>query len=136
MKAAVRYYTMTGNSKKLAEAAAQAAGVQPQDTSVPLEEGTNILFLCSAVYATGVSQEIKNFIRDNKDKIGKIVNISSAALLPSTYKQVSKVARANGVTMCEEEFHCRGQFKNMHKEKPDAEDLKQVEAFTRRILEA
>ena len=45
MKTAVRYYTKTGNTKRLAEAIAQAAGVDAQPISVPLTEPVDILFL-------------------------------------------------------------------------------------------
>ena len=136
MNVAVRYYTMTGNTTKLAEAVAEAAGVQAQTIEEPLTEKVDVLFLGSAVYATGVSKEIKEYIKNNSDKIGMIVNISSAALLSSTYKQVTKVAKANGVKMCEKEFHCRGKFQNVHKDKPDSADLENAKAFTREIMGA
>ena len=90
----------------------------------------------SSVYAAGVSQEIKSYIKNNSDKIGTIVNISTAALLPSTYKQVKKLAAAAGVTVSDKEFHCRGKFQNMHKDKPDAADIEQVRAFAREIMGA
>lgn len=52
----------------------------------------DVLFLGSAVYAAGVDPAVKDFISANKEKIGAIVNLSTAALLPSTYKQVKKFA--------------------------------------------
>ena len=45
MKIAVRYYTRSGNTKKLADAIAEAASVDAKDVSVTLEEKADILFL-------------------------------------------------------------------------------------------
>ena len=62
MKAAVRYYTRSGNIKKLAEAIAKAVGVEAKTVDEPLREDVDILFLGSSVYAYGVDDSIKNFI--------------------------------------------------------------------------
>jgi len=36
--------------------------------------------------------------------------------------------------MDEREFHCKGQFKNMHKGRPNEEDLAAAAAFAKGIL--
>ena len=51
MKVAVRYYTKTGNTKRLAEAVAEAAGVEALPISVPVDEAVDILFLGNSYYA-------------------------------------------------------------------------------------
>ena len=135
MKAAVRYFTRSGNTKKLALAIAEALQIEAKEVSVPLEEKTDILFLGSSVYAAGVDDAIKRFIADNRDKIGMIYNFSTAALISSTYKQVQKLAQENGVQIAEEEFHCRGSFALLHRSHPDEEDLKNAAAFAKQIME-
>lgn len=135
MKTAVRYFTRSGNTKKLALAIAEALQVEAKEVSVPLEENTDILFLGSSVYAAGVDDAIKRFIADNRDKIGTIYNFSTAALISSTYKQVQKLAQENGVQIAEEEFHCRGSFALLHRSHPDEEDLKNAAAFAKQIIE-
>lgn len=133
MKIAVRYYSKTGNTKKLADAIGNALNVSVADVSVPLAEDVDILFLGSSVYAAGVANEIKAFIRNLDVKVGKVVNFSTAALLPSTYKQVKKLIESRNLVMEREEFHCRGSFQMMHKGKPDASDLKAVTMFAKKI---
>ena len=59
MTIAVRYYTKSGNTKKLAEEAAKAAGVSAKDVSVPLSEKADLLFLGSSVYAGKYASEEK-----------------------------------------------------------------------------
>ena len=45
MKIAVRYYTKTGNTKKLAEAIGNAVGAEALPISVPITEPVDVLFL-------------------------------------------------------------------------------------------
>lgn len=134
MKVAVRYYTKSGNTQKLADAIATAVQTEAKDVSVPLEEYTDVLFLGSSVYAAGVADEVKEFIANNRIKIGKIYNFSTAALIESTYKQMKKIAAEQGVTMAEEEFHCRGSFGIMHRNRPNAEDLKKAVSFAKSVV--
>ena len=134
MKIAIRYYTKTGNTKKLAEALSEAVGVEALTVDTPITEDIDILFLGSAVYAAGVDSKIKEFIESINVNVGKIVNFSSAALIESTYKQVKKIAEDNGLTMAEEEFHCRGAFKFVHRGHPNDEDVNNLVEFAKKIV--
>lgn len=133
MKAEVRYYTKSGNMKKIAEAIARAIGVTAQDVSVPLEEKTDVLFLCNAMYAAGVDPAVKAFIEENRTKIVAIYNVSTTAIAPSTHRMVEKIAKENGVTMAKEEFFCRGAFAFLHRGRPNETDLRDAAAFAKRI---
>ncbi len=136
MNIAVRYYTKTGNTKKLADAIGAALGVQAADVSVPLPDHTDLLFLGSSVYAAGVDKEIKQFIWSlSPGHVGKVVNFSTAALLPSTFKQVKRLVEDQNLIMADDEFHCRGSFKMMHRGKPDVADLKAAAEFATEIVE-
>ena len=135
MKTAVRYFSRGGNTRKLAMAIAEAVGAEALTTDVPLSEDVDILFLGSSVYAYGVDDSVKKFIEGNKVKIGKVVNFSTAALIRSTYKQVSRLLKEKNIPMAKEEFYCRGSFGPMHKGKPDAQDLKAAAEFAARITE-
>ena len=96
MKIAVRYYTKTGNTKRLAEA----------------------IFVSSL----------------DKEKVGRIINFGSAAMMNSTWKKVKAVADKTGIPMDEREFHCKGEFKGVHKGKPDETDLNAAAEFARKIV--
>ncbi len=135
MKVAVRYYTKTGNTKRLAEAVAKALGVEALPLSAPVEERVDLLFLGNSYYAFSIDPDVRDFIRRlDKDKVGKIVNFGSAAMLNSTWKKVKAEADKAGVPMEEREFHCKGEFKGLHKGKPDADDLEAAAAFAREIV--
>ncbi len=135
MKAAVRYYTKTGNTKKLAEAIAGALGVQALPISEPVTEAVDMLFLGNSYYAFTIDPEVRAFIRSlDKGKVGRIVNFGSAAMLNSTYKKVKAEADKAGIPMDEREFHCKGEFKGIHKGKPDRDDLAAAASFAKSLL--
>jgi len=134
MKIAIRYYTKTGNTKKLAEAIGNEINVEAKTVDEPLTEDVDILFLGSAVYAAGIDQKIKDFIKNISVNVGEVVNFSSAALIESTYKQVKKEVEAKGLKMSEDEFHCRGAFKFVHRGRPNDDDLKDVREFAKRKI--
>ncbi|MCR4612268.1 MAG: flavodoxin [Lachnospiraceae bacterium] len=132
MTYAVRYYTRTGNTKKLAEAMAAELGVEALPISQPVTEGVDVLFLGNSYYAFNIDKEVKQFIAGlDKSKVGKIVNFGSAAMLNSTYKKVKAEADKVGVAMDPTEFHCKGEFKGIHKGRPNADDVKAAATFAR-----
>ena len=135
MKIAVRYFTRTGNTRRLAEAIAKAVGAEALPISTPVTEPVDILFLGNSYYAFTIDPEVREFVRSlEKDKVGKIVNFGSAAMLNSTYKKVKAEADKAGIPMDEREFHCKGEFKGIHKGKPDEADLEAAAAFAKRIV--
>ena len=134
MNIAVRYYTRSGNTKKLAEEIAKTVSCEAKDVSVPLTERADILFLGCSYYAFDVDEAVKHFITENNENIGKIVCFGTSAMMKSMKKPVSKVADKVGVIVADEEFHCRGQFKKVHKGRPNEEDLKAVSDFAKRVI--
>ena len=135
MTIAVRYYTRSGNTKKLADAVAKTASVESKDITCPLTEKADILFLGCSYYAFDVDEAVKKFIIDNKDNIGKILCIGTSAMMRSMKKPVKKVADTVGVAVADEEFHCRGEFPKFHKGRPNEKDLADVSAFGKSIID-
>ena len=136
MKVAVRYYTKTGNTKRLAEAVANAVGVEALPISAPVDEAVDILFLGNSYYAFNIDPEVKDFIHSlDGSKVGCIVNFGSAAMLNSTWKKVKAEADKAGVIMDKREFHCKGEFKGLHKGRPNADDLAAAAEFARSIVD-
>ena len=134
MTCAVRYYTKTGNTKKLAEAVAAALGVPALPITEPVTEPVDILFLGNSYYAFTIDPEVRAFIRSlDRNKVGRIANFGSAALLNSTYAKVRAEAEKAGIPMAEREFHCRGEFKGIHKGRPNEADLAAAAAFAKSL---
>ncbi len=136
LRIAVRYYTKTGNTKRLAEAVAGAVGVEALPISTPLTEPVDILFLGNSYYAFSIDPEVRTFVRSlNKEMVGKIVNFGSAAMLNSTFKKVKAEADKVGIPMDPREFHCKGEFKGAHKGRPNEADLKAAAEFAKGIID-
>ncbi len=135
MTIAVRYYTKTGNTKRLAEAVAEAVGVEALPISSPVAEPVDILFLGNSYYAFSIDPEIRAFLKTlSKDKVGRIVNFGSAAMLNSTWKKVKAEADKLGIPMDKREFHCKGEFKGIHKGRPNETDLKAAADFAKTLV--
>ena len=134
MKIAIRYYSKTGNTEKLAEAIGEAIGVAPKTIDEPLNEDVDILFLGNSVYNAGADSKVKEFLKNIDVNVGKVVNFSTAALIDSTYRQIKSEVEKKGIVMENEEFHCRGSFKLLHRGRPNNDDLENVKAFAKGIL--
>ena len=134
MNIAVRYYTRSGNTEKLARAIAEAVGVQAESVATSLSEKTDILFLGCSYYAFDVDEAVKAFLLANKEKIGNVVCFGTSAMMKSTQKPMKKVCEEAGVSLSPEEFHCRGSFGPMHKGRPDENDLKHAAEFAVKLI--
>lgn len=135
MNVAVRYYSRGGNTKKLADAVAKALGVEAESVDRPLEEKTDLVFLGSSVYAAGVDESVKRFLRKNQSQIGTLYNFSTAAVAPSTYPQIKKLADELEIPISEREYHCRGSFLLLHRGRPDEGDLLRAGSFAKLALQ-
>ncbi len=134
MMIAIRYDSKTGNTKKLADAIAAALHVPVLTVDQPLPGHVDLLFLGSSVYAAGASAEVKQFISGlEQGKVDRVACFGTAALLPSTYRQVSRLLHQQGIPVDGREFHCRGQYHFMHKGKPDEDDLKNAAQFAKEL---
>ena len=134
MKIAIRYYTRSGNTETLARIIEETVGTKAESVAVPLHEKVDILFLGCSYYAFDVDEAVKNFITQNKDRIGEIVCFGTSAMLKSTHKPMKKVCGAAGVQLSDEEFHCRGSFGPLHRDHPDEMDLANAAAFAKKIV--
>ena len=134
MTFAVRYYTQTGNTKRLAEAIAKELGVEALPITTPINEKVDVLLLGNSYYAFTIAPEVSTFVSGlSKDKVGKIINFGTAAMMKSTYKKVRSVANTVGIPVLDKEFHCKGEFKGMNKGRPNEDDLNAAREFARNI---
>ena len=135
MNAAIRYYTRSGNTEKLANAIGDTLSIPAISIDTPLAEKVDVLFLGCSYYAFDMDEKVKRFLKDNKDKIGKIACFGTSAMMKSMKKPLKKVVDKLGITLLAEEFHCHGSFGPMHKGKPDEHDLKAAQLFAARLIE-
>ena len=135
MKIEVRYYSRSGNTRKLAEAIAEQAGCTAQDISAPIDGYTDLLFLGASVYAGGIDNNVKEFISLlNKDTVGSVAVFSTSALAERAYPQIKKELDKKGVTVLDKNFYCRGKFMFFHRGRPNSEDIAAVKSFAADLI--
>jgi flavodoxin len=133
MKNEVRYLSKSGNTKKVAEAIAGAVGVSAKSIPEPVPADTELLFLGGAVYAFGIDEELKKFIAAIPASVKRVAVFSTTAVVKSAYPHIKKLLVERGITVSEQEFHCRGEFTFIHKGRPNAEDLKKAAEFAKKV---
>lgn len=130
MKAAVRYYSRSGNTKAAAEAIAEAASVPAVSVDAPnaaLNEPVDVLFIGGALYAYGLDGHLKAYLKTlNKDMVRKAVVFSTSWLSRHSLDLIKKGLSEAGIPVEEETFYA--------KNRPNAAQLKDAAAFARKYL--
>ena len=136
MKVAIRYFTKSkkGNTEKIAKFVSEKTGVQALDVTNPLEEEVETLLLVNAMYAANIDKAIKEFLKQNAEKIKCLININSSASGASTIKAVKKVADQYGIPVSEKEFHTQASWIFINKDRPNADDFARLEAFLKEAV--
>ena len=134
MKTEVRYFTKSGNTKLVADAIATEVGKIALPVSEPLTEYVDILFLGSSMYKFTIDKAVTDFIKENAQNIGTLVNFSTSASGKSTLKKIKQVANLYGVNVLSEEFYCFGHFWIFHKNRPDQQDLNNAKIFAIEVM--
>ncbi len=103
MSATVRYYSRSGNTKKLAEAIAEGAGVKAVSTDAAdaaIKEPVDILFIGGALYAYGIDKNLKQYL-DGLDgsKVKKAVVFSTSWLSKHALDVIKKSLEEKGIAV-------------------------------------
>lgn len=136
MNIEVRYFSRSGNTKKVADGIAKAAGVKAKDCSVPANQPVDLLFLGGAIYGFGLDENIKRYIAQlNADNVKAVALFSTSAIVKSGSSEMAKLLREKGIQVLSRDYYCRGEFAVMHKGRPNENDLTQAEAFALAAIE-
>lgn len=131
---AVRYFTKTGNTKKLAEQMADITGCKAETIDKPISNHVDILFLGASVYWGGIDKKVKEFIASlDNNKVGKVAVFSTSAMSERACPEITRLLQEKGIPIVKDDFYCRGQFKLFHRNKPDAEDLKEAKVYAKAV---
>jgi len=130
MKIAVRYYSRSGNTKALALAIAEAAGVQAVSVDSPqagITDPVDVLFIGGALYAYGLDEHLKAYLGTlKKENVGKAVIFSSTWISRHSIQLIRKALEAAGIEVASDCLYVRG--------KPDQAALERAKAFAAGFL--
>jgi flavodoxin len=131
----VVYYSMSGNTGKVAKAIADELGVTAKNIkSVDTLPEDAFIFLGSGCYGALLPGEIAAFIERNQLKGKKIALFTTSAFgLGKELVVMEKQIRDKGVNIAGR-FNCYGQFLAMKRGHPDREDLEKARQFARSMV--
>ena len=133
----VVYVSRSGNTRKIAEAIAQCAGVAAQvvcpDTTV---ENVSILFVGGALYAGHIAPALKAFLEKlDKAQVQKVAVFSTTFNPNATaFGEIQAILAQKGIEVLQDHFHTRGKFLLFSRKRPDEDDLANAKRFAQRIL--
>ena len=99
MNIEVRYYSKSGNTKKIADAIAKQAGVSAKSIDEPVQGEVDLLFLGTGLYAFDIDSELKEYTLTLKpEQIKTVVIFSTAAIVKSAYEKTKRCFKTEGLT--------------------------------------
>ena len=103
MSVAVRYYSRSGNTGKVAGYIAEAAGVEAVSVdaaNAALSEKVDVLFIGGALYAYGIDENRKAYLQTiSADKVGKAVVFSTSWLSKHALDVIKKALTDKGIAV-------------------------------------
>jgi flavodoxin len=131
MNSGVVYFSRTGNTKKLAEAIAGAAGCTAADISAFDASRTyDILFFGSAVYGGKLDPGFSQFIRGlDAAKVKRAALFTSYAFGESASGMIKALLKEKGIDIDETIYSSRGKFLFFNRKRPDEADIEGAKKF-------
>ncbi|MBQ9360131.1 MAG: flavodoxin [Lachnospiraceae bacterium] len=130
MSIAVRYYSRSGNTKAVAEAIADAAGVAAvsvDQDGASITETADVLFIGGALYAYGIDSHLKEYLKGlDGSKVKKAVVFSTSWISKHSIDLIKKGLKEKGIDVEDEAFYV--------KSKPDEAQLKAAADFARKYM--
>lgn len=130
MNTAVRYYSRSGNTRAVAEAIANAAGVEAVSVDraeAGIKEPVDVLFIGGALYAYGLDNNLNTYLKMLKGaKVNKAVVFSTSWISKHSLDLIKKGLTEAGIPVEEETFYV--------KNKPNAAQLKKAEEFAGKFI--
>lgn len=130
MTIAIRYFTKFGHSAKMADVVSQVTGVKAETVATPISEPVDVLYLGSGVMLGKISSDMVRFIRTlTPDKVRRVICFGSCAIIKSPVPQMRSLLEAQGITVDERSFTCKGSMGPLHGGHPNAQDLEALRKF-------
>jgi flavodoxin len=132
---AVIYVSRGGNTRKLAEAVAKAAGVKAQSAADVADLAQiDTLFIGASIYAGKIHQGLRQFLQALKEKqAARAVVFGTSAGGKSALAEIKPILESKGIPVSPENFYCKGSFLCINRGRPNAGDLAQAEEFVKRV---
>lgn len=135
MKTAIIYASMTGHSKKIAQAISNALSIPAYNiTDKPQLNDYDLFLIVSGIYGGACKPELLEYV--NSLTAG---NVKSAALITSSagkipQKQLRSALTERGIAVKEKEYICQGGFLVVGFTHPNKDEIDAAVAFSRECI--
>jgi flavodoxin len=138
MSVRVIYQSTTGNTKRVADAMAAAAGCTAEPVAdAVISEPVDMLFLGAPIHGGDVDASVKKFIEGLDPVLVKKVIVFSTGFPENKEKAVGimkGLLAQRSIAVADKCYFCRGKFLLFNRKSPDDQDLKGAEEFARSVL--
>ena len=134
MNIRVIYHSITGNTKKIAVAIAEALKTK----AIPLQSfdsnGTfDLLIIGSSIHKGEVHSSVKQFISGIDPKKIKQAAVFCTGFESKAAKIMASLLRNKGIHVADKYFSCKGRFLFFNLGHPNAEDFENVKKFAKSL---
>ncbi len=130
----VRYFSRTGNTKKLADRIAAELGAEALGVNNALSDDVQILMLGAALYGGEIAVEMAEFINSlSAEKIKCVVVFSTSFGKNTPYNKISAMLHQKNIPVAKETFHTKGKFLFFSKGRPNEADLQAAADFAKQF---
>ncbi len=135
MKTAVRYYSRSGSTKRLADAIAEKMGCTAETVDVPLSEPVDVLFVGGGVYGgSKIDTHLNDFIQElTHTQVKRIIAFSCSNWKMSIQKQIRKALKDTDIAVVEEGIALRGQCLSINKGRPNQQECSEAADFAKEL---
>jgi hypothetical protein len=136
MKNVIVYKSKTGNSKKIAEAVADALKIEILDAAErPTLEDVNILFVSGGIYAGKSSKDLIRLASClSRENVKKAAILTTSANGAKNQPALTAALSAKNIKIAGE-YCCKGRFLFAAKDRPYQEDIENAVSFARKICD-
>lgn len=134
MKTAVTYYSRTGNTKKVANVIAEAAGCSAVPIADISDDTVDMLFIGGARYGGALDPSLVSFLNglDSK-KIKRAALFSTYAFESKALALMKDLLSKQGIPVAAT-FSCKGKFLLFNMKRPGAADLEDAKKFASSVI--
>lgn len=134
-KIEIRYFSRSGNTKKVAEAMAEQLGIKAYDITKKVEQA-DILFLGAAIYWLKIDQKVKKFITElDASKVHMVIIFSTSFFTELAYPELKEKLIKKGIKVENRYFYCHGALMKYHDQRVSQESLNDAKRFAKVLSE-
>lgn len=130
MNCAVRYYSRSGNTKLVADEIARSLDIKAvsvDDPASKLTKPVDVLFIGGALYAYGIDQHLKSYLKEIDAKnVKKAAVFSTSWISKHAIEVIKEELKQKGIQVADEVFYVRG--------KANDTQIKEAQQFAKKML--